>query len=203
MISSFYEKGPQLEGLIAQCQLADFINVDHRKLSGGQKQRLLLALALINDPQLIFLDEPTTGLDPHSRRLFRDLVNDIKKQGKTVLLTTHYMDEAEYLCDQIAIMDKGEIIAMESPENLLREHFKGALISLPRENINHALSFSNMQQSQDSMQIHTDNIEGTIATLLENKVSLQGMQVKSATLDDLFLKLTGHALHKTEEVTDV
>ena len=136
LFSSFYSKTLPTDDLIEQCQLAEFINVDHRKLSGGQKQRLLLALALINDPELIFLDEPTTGLDPHSRRLFWDLVNNIKAQGKTILLTTHYMDEAEYLCDQIAIMDKGKIIAMNSPENLLREHFKGALISLPKEMCN-------------------------------------------------------------------
>jgi ABC-2 type transport system ATP-binding protein len=198
LFSSFYKTGIPLAQLIEQCQLEDFISVDHRKLSGGQKQRLLLALALINDPELIFLDEPTTGLDPHSRRLFWDLVNNIKQAGKTILLTTHYMDEAEYLCDHIAIMDKGEIIAMESPENLLREHFKGALISLPQSNIRSPLPM-NVQHSQDSVLLHTDNIEATLAQLVQYKVSLQGMQIKSANLDDLFLKLTGHALHNTKE----
>ena len=124
-----------IKELISLCQLDEFVNQDHRKLSGGQKQRLLLALALINDPQLVFLDEPTTGLDPHSRRLFWDLVNKIKSQGKTILLTTHYMDEAEYLCDEIAIMDKGKIIALDRPEALLQQNFSGALIKLPKQNI--------------------------------------------------------------------
>ncbi|MDE3272225.1 ABC transporter ATP-binding protein [Pseudoalteromonas sp. G4] len=199
LFSSFYSKTVPIDTLIAQCQLSDFINVDHRKLSGGQKQRLLLALALINDPELIFLDEPTTGLDPHSRRLFWDLVNDIKAQGKTILLTTHYMDEAEYLCDQIAIMDKGKVIAMNSPENLLREHFKGALISLPKENLPPSHQMSNVQFSQDSALIHTDDTEATIASLLAQQISLQGLQIKSANLDDLFLKLTGHALQNEGE----
>ncbi|WP_372769055.1 ABC transporter ATP-binding protein [Pseudoalteromonas sp.] len=203
LFSSFYSKTVPIETLITQCQLADFVNVDHRKLSGGQKQRLLLALALINDPELIFLDEPTTGLDPHSRRLFWDLVNDIKAQGKTILLTTHYMDEAEYLCDQIAIMDKGKVIAMNSPENLLREHFKGALISLPKENLTTSTSLANMQFSQGSVLIHTDDIEATIASLLAQQISLQGLQIKSANLDDLFLKLTGNALQNEGETQHV
>ncbi|AIY66053.1 ABC transporter ATP-binding protein [Pseudoalteromonas piratica] len=203
LFSSFYSKTLPTDDLIEQCQLAEFINVDHRKLSGGQKQRLLLALALINDPELIFLDEPTTGLDPHSRRLFWDLVNNIKAQGKTILLTTHYMDEAEYLCDQIAIMDKGKIIAMNSPENLLREHFKGALISLPKENLSASHNLVNVQFSQDSALIHTDDTEATIAALLAQQISLQGLQIKSANLDDLFLKLTGHGLQSQGEQQDV
>ena len=203
LFSSFYSKTLPTDDLIEQCQLAEFINVDHRKLSGGQKQRLLLALALINDPELIFLDEPTTGLDPHSRRLFWDLVNNIKAQGKTILLTTHYMDEAEYLCDQIAIMDKGKIIAMNSPENLLREHFKGALISLPKENLSASHNLVNVQFSQDSALIHTDDTEATIAVLLAQQISLQGLQIKSANLDDLFLKLTGHGLQSQGEQQDV
>lgn len=203
LFSSFYSKTLPTDDLIEQCQLAEFINVDHRKLSGGQKQRLLLALALINDPELIFLDEPTTGLDPHSRRLFWDLVNNIKARGKTILLTTHYMDEAEYLCDQIAIMDKGKIIAMNSPENLLREHFKGALISLPKENLSASHNLVNVQFSQDSALIHTDDTEATIAALLAQQISLQGLQIKSANLDDLFLKLTGHGLQSQGEQQDV
>lgn len=203
LFSSFYSNTVPIETLIEQCQLTEFINVDHRKLSGGQKQRLLLALALINDPELIFLDEPTTGLDPHSRRLFWDLVNNIKAQGKTILLTTHYMDEAEYLCDQIAIMDKGTIIAMNSPENLLREHFKGALISLPKQNLPVSHQLSNVQFSQESALIHTDDTEATIAMLLAQQISLQGLQIKSANLDDLFLKLTGHGLQSRGESQDV
>lgn len=194
MFAAFYEKPVSIDKLIADCQLIDFLDVDHRKLSGGQKQRLLLALALINDPALIFLDEPTTGLDPHSRRLFWQLINQIKADGKTILLTTHYMDEAEYLCDKIAIMDKGQIIAMDTPENLLRQHFKGVLISLPEQNIAQVNGLDGITFSDGNALLQTTHVENTLKTLMANKVSLEGMQVKSANLDDLFLKLTGHSL---------
>ena len=115
MFHALYTKTLPVERIIELCQLQDFLDQDHRKLSGGQKQRLLLALALVNDPEVLFLDEPTTGLDPHARRNFWDLINAIKSQGKTIVLTTHYMDEAEYLCDHIELMDKGKIIARGRP----------------------------------------------------------------------------------------
>ena len=206
MFSAFYDKTLPIKELVSLCQLEEFINQDHRKLSGGQKQRLLLALALINDPQLVFLDEPTTGLDPHSRRLFWDLVNKIKAQGKTILLTTHYMDEAEYLCDEIAIMDKGQIIALDTPEALLQQHFSGALIKLPRQNIEEhndqksILNQFNIQFVQQSAQIQSGDIQTSLVALVEQGVPLDGLQVKSANLDDLFLKLTGHGLEGVNNV---
>lgn len=135
MFCAFYPKVTDKAELMALCDLNDIANRDHKKLSGGQKQRLLLALALINDPKILFLDEPTTGLDPHARRNFWDLINKVKQQGKTVVLTTHYMDEAEYLCDDIVIMDKGKIIAHDSPQGLLSNHFSGAIIRLPLANL--------------------------------------------------------------------
>ena len=205
MFAAFYERTVPLDQLISLCQLDDFLKRDHRKLSGGQKQRLLLALALINDPQLIFLDEPTTGLDPHSRRLFWDLVNQIKAQGKTIILTTHYMDEAEYLCDEIAIMDKGKIIAKDTPDNLLKQHFSGALIKLNADilqSLVEPLPFD-YQQVADKVLIQSTDIQQTLLQLIEQGISLQGLQVKSANLDDLFLKLTGHGLNNKEEVGHV
>ncbi len=199
MFAAFYEQTIPINELIKLCQLDDFVDKDHRKLSGGQKQRLLLALALINDPKLIFLDEPTTGLDPHSRRLFWDLINKIKSTGKTILLTTHYMDEAEYLCDKIAIMDQGKIIAMDTPNILLQQHFNGALIKLPIEHFNlaHGDDFK-IQIAQQSVLIQSKNVQKTLVSLIERGISLDGLQVKSANLDDLFLKLTGHALAAKE-----
>ena len=167
---------------------------------------MLLALALINDPLLVFLDEPTTGLDPHSRRLFWDLVNKIKSQGKTILLTTHYMDEAEYLCDEIAIMDKGKIIALDTPEALLQQNFSGALIKLPKKNVDehdnkqNILQHFNIQFVQQSALVQSVDIQTTLVTLIEQGVSLEGLQVKSANLDDLFLKLTGHGLEGVNHV---
>ena len=122
MFRSFYPHGMDLAELIALCSLAEFLDRDARKLSGGQRQRLLLAIALVNDPEILFLDEPTTGLDPQARRNFWELVRGIKARGKTVLLTTHYMEEAHALCDRVAIMDRGRIVAEDTPAALLAAH---------------------------------------------------------------------------------
>ncbi|MBE2294199.1 MAG: ABC transporter ATP-binding protein, partial [Phycisphaerales bacterium] len=117
MFGSFYTRTLPLDTLIEACALGEFLDRETRKLSGGQRQRLLLAIALVNDPELIFLDEPTTGLDPQARRNFWKLIDRIKARGKTILLTTHYMEEAYQLCDQIAIMDHGRIIAQGTPQD--------------------------------------------------------------------------------------
>ncbi len=122
LFRSFYPRGMDLDALITLCSLGEFLDRDARKLSGGQRQRLLLALALVNDPDILFLDEPTTGLDPQARRNFWDLVREIRARGKTILLTTHYMEEAYVLCDRIAIMDRGKIVAEAAPDALLKQH---------------------------------------------------------------------------------
>lgn len=200
MFASFYPETEDKKSLMDLCDLHSIAKQDHRKLSGGQKQRLLLALALINKPKIIFLDEPTTGLDPHARRGFWDLINTIKQQGKTVVLTTHYMDEAEYLCDEIVIMDKGKIIAKDSPQGLLSEHFSGAIIRLPLENIGERQPEEFGQVFADKfLDIEAADVEKSIADLIQQGISLSGLQVKSANLDDLFIKLTGHQLSGEEE----
>ena len=135
LFRSFYRHTRPLNELIASCALGDFLSRDVQKLSGGQRQRLLLAIALLNDPEILFLDEPTTGLDPQARRNFWQLIRDIKAEQKTVALTTHYMDEAYQLCDEIAIMDRGRIIAQGSPQQLLKSHFENSVISLPLDHI--------------------------------------------------------------------
>jgi ABC-2 type transport system ATP-binding protein len=195
LFASFYQNTLAQAELIKLCDLSEFLNRDNRLLSGGQRQRLLLALALINDPKIIFLDEPTTGLDPHARRNFWQLIKNIKAQNKTIILTTHYMDEAEQLCDDIVIMDKGKIIESGTPHQLLSKHFEEVFIYLPIKQVDEKLvSEQGWQILADRIEITSKNVEKTLAFLMERQVSLDGLHVKSANLDDLFLKLTGHSL---------
>ena len=155
LFASLYPVSKPIEEIIEICSLQDIIDRDTRKLSGGQRQRMLLGIAIINDPELLFLDEPTTGLDPQARRNFWHLIENIKKQNKTIILTTHYMDEAEYLCEEILIMDHGKIIAHGKPETLLKNHFCGVLIELPykKENENKIRKLSlNIKRKEESIQ---------------------------------------------------
>jgi len=120
LFASFYPHSVDWKPLLEQLGLADKRNTPFAKLSRGQKQRLFIALALVHDPEIVFLDEPTTGLDPQARRAMWDLVRGIRERGKTVFLTTHFMEEAERLCDRVAIVDRGRIVALDTPENLIR-----------------------------------------------------------------------------------
>ena len=195
MFSEFYPKITPAEELIDRCALSEFLDRDVRKLSGGQRQRLLLALALINDPAILFLDEPTTGLDPQSRRNFWDLVKEIKQQGKTVLLTTHYMEEAYYLSDDIAIMDQGKIIAQGSPEDLLAEHFNDVILQLPKTDwLPMTSSDLIISAHEDKIEILASDVNATIQQLLGHGISLANLRIRSRTLEDLFLELTGREL---------
>ncbi|WP_394174331.1 ABC transporter ATP-binding protein [Thalassotalea litorea] len=199
LFKAFYQRGVDIETLVQWCDLEEIIDRDNRLLSGGQRQRLLLALALINDPQIVFLDEPTTGLDPQSRRHFWQLIDNIKVQGKTVILTTHYMDEAQQLCDQIVIMDHGKIIEQGSPKELLDKHFKQVFLTLPADNVKpeavaQLFDGAQCQQVSERIEIATSHVENTVKQLIAAHVPLTGLHIKSANLDDLFLKLTGHSL---------
>lgn len=197
LFASFYPATLEQKQLIELCDLADFIDRTSTALSGGQRQRLLLALALINDPDLVFLDEPTTGLDPQSRRRFWQLIENIKQQGKTVLLTTHYMDEAEYLCDDLIIMDHGSIIDQGSPKALLDKHFNQTSIHLDAEQIkdkNLELGQDELIYKGDEAVILSESIEVSIANLLQHNINLSSLSVHKPTLEDLFIKLTGHQL---------
>ena len=135
MFRSLYSRHADLDHIIEQCSLGELVDRDNRKLSGGQRQRLLLAVALVNRPRLVFLDEPTTGLDPQARRNFWTLVQNIREEGATIVLTTHYMDEAHVLCDEVAIMDEGKIVTQGAPEDLLFERYGDKLIHLPHGEI--------------------------------------------------------------------
>jgi ABC-2 type transport system ATP-binding protein len=185
-----------VEELIRTCALEQVEDRDNRKLSGGQMQRLLLAIALANDPRVLFLDEPTTGLDPQARHNFWDLVRSIKAEGRTVLLTTHYMEEAYFLCDVIAIMDSGRIIAEGPPSRLLQEHFDDVVLELPREDIPGATADFPLPLlvTSDRVEISTADVEGTLQVLLARGVPLRRLKIRPRNLEDLFLELTGREL---------
>jgi len=194
MFSAFYENPKSVDELLNLCSLTECAKQDARKLSGGQRQRMLLALALVNDPDLIFLDEPTTGLDPQARRNFWQLIDQIKAQGKSIVLTTHYMDEAQVLCDDVAIMDKGKIIERGQPSALLAKHFKGVMVHLPVEHSQGRSIGIPFEVKGEHIEIVTEQVDETLQQLMQMNIPLTGMQIKNANLDDLFLKLTGHEL---------
>ncbi len=192
LFSALYTRQRDLDEIIEICNLQDILKQDNRKLSGGQRQRLLLALAIVNDPELVFLDEPTTGLDPQARRNFWALIEKIKGEGKTVILTTHYMDEAEQLCDDIAIMDHGKIIARNSPAKLLAENFTGVIVKLPwRDGLKLP---ENSIRRNNHVEIHSEDVDATLHQLIHEGVHLEGLSIHAPDLEDLFLKLTGSSL---------
>ena len=191
-----YARTQSIEDLIATCHLNDIRDQMNDRLSGGQRQRLLLALALINDPWLLFLDEPSTGLDPQARRNLWQIIDQIKSQGKTVILTTHYMEEAQYLCDEIAIMDYGKIIAQGSPNDLINRYCEGETIVLPKGNIEHALDGLTFayHERQGHIEISTTDVKRVLHELMQANVDLTQMVIKSPNLEEVFLNLTGRRL---------
>ncbi len=196
LFSRLYPRRRDLDELIRTCALEQVAERDNRKLSGGQMQRLLLAIALANDPRVLFLDEPTTGLDPQARHNFWDLIRSIKAEGRTVLLTTHYMEEAYFLCDVIAIMDRGRIIAEGPPSRLLKEHFDDVVLELPREDFRgEADGFPlPVLVASDRVEISTGDVEAALRILLERGVPLRHLRIRPRNLEDLFLELTGREL---------
>lgn len=196
MFRSLYERKANFDDIVRQCSLGDLLDRDNRKLSGGQRQRLLLAVALVNQPRLIFLDEPTTGLDPQARRNFWDLVQNIRAGGATILLTTHYMDEAQVLCDEIAIMDAGKIITQGSPEQLLREQYEGLIIELPISDLTDDLSGieHTVIANLGIIEVVTTDVSETLQQLAPHVSNLNQIKIRQPDLEDLFLDLTGHSL---------
>ena len=194
--SALYARRAPIAQLIERCRLGEFLDRDTAKLSGGQRQRVLLAIALVNDPELLFLDEPTTGLDPQARRNFWDLVRDIRGLGKTIVLTTHYMEEAYALCDDIAIMDHGHVIARGSPQRLLAQHYNDVVVELPKAVLDgrgRDWPFTVVEHGE-RVEIMTSDVNATVAALLAAGVSLAELKVRPRTLEDLFLELTGKEL---------
>src|SRR3989338_1844803 len=190
--------------LLAEVQLQEKAKSQVKELSGGQKQRFSIAAALVNDPKVLFLDEPTTGLDPQARRNLWDLATSINKKGKTIVLTTHYMDEAEVLCDRIAVMDHAHIVALDTTENLLK--LPGLETSLhfrvdkdcSAEHLKQLEGVANVVHEDNSYRLTTNNSEVTLSALFKHAkecgFKLIDLQLHQPTLEDVFLKLTGHAL---------
>lgn len=196
MFSRLYNTHRDIDEVIELCSLADIIERDTRKLSGGQRQRMLLAIAIVNDPEIVFLDEPTTGLDPQARRNFWSLINKIKEENKTIVLTTHYMEEAQILCDEIAIMDHGHMLVQDTPAALLNEHFPGSCVSVPHEGDDLSAFPGDAVKVNSHVEFFTDNVDTAIHKLLHGNVNLEGLQIKKPNLEDLFLKLTGTNLRE-------
>lgn len=196
MFRSLYERKADIDDIIEQCSLGELLDRDNRKLSGGQRQRLLLAVALVNRPRIIFLDEPTTGLDPQARRNFWDLVQSIRAGGATIVLTTHYMDEAQVLCDEIAIMDAGKIITQGSPDALLRKQYEGLIIELPLADITADLTGIEhiVIENMGIVEVVTTDVSKSLQELAPHVTNLNHIKIRQPNLEDLFIDLTGHTL---------
>jgi len=192
---SFYPVHMDVDELIGLCNLEEYLDRDNRKLSGGQRQRLLLAIALINDPEIVFLDEPTTGLDPQARRNFWDLIDIVKARGKTIVLTTHYMEEAYVLCDEIAIVDHGKVIAQDTPDALLKQHFNDVILQIPRSDYPDDQPLpDNAREQRKAITFYSSDVNRSITDLIAQGVRLDNLRIRERTLEDLFLELTGREL---------
>lgn len=196
MFQRLYQSSVSIDGLIDICNLDEFLDREPKKLSGGQRQRLLLAIALVGDPKIVFLDEPTTGLDPQARRNLWRLVSDMKSRGVTIVMSTHYMDEAYELCDKIVIMDHGKVIAEGAPDDLLHSIFSDVVMQLPMADWPESLSLQSFSASSlgGHVQLMSQDVNKSIAELLEAKVPLQHLQIRKRNLEDLFIELTGREL---------
>ncbi|MFQ5640047.1 MAG: ABC transporter ATP-binding protein [bacterium] len=200
LFASFYKHPVNWRSLLEQLSLEDKKEAYFNKLSGGQKQRLFIALSLINDPKLVFFDELTTGLDPQARHTMWDLVRDIRDQGKTVFLTTHFMEEAEKLCDRVAIMDQGRIVALDTPENLIRnlraENRVVFTIAEPfdTKSLAELANVSRVEQNGERCVVYGDGdklVVEVVNALSTNGFSFSDLRTEQPTLEDVFLKLTG------------
>ncbi len=211
LFASFYNRSLPVDDVLEMLTLTESSKVLVQNLSGGQQQRLSVAAALISDPAIAFLDEPTTGLDPLARRDLWAVIEDMSRRGKTVFLTTHYMEEAERLCDRVAIIDHGNIIAMASPRDLIAEFSDEKAIqfdmsSPPEEAALHALAgVTNVAIDGEDVTVNSDNIPATMSALLKFADEagltdqLRNLHVRQATLEDVFLKLTGRKISETGE----
>lgn len=193
---NLYNDPADIEEIIDICNLREIQKRLNDKISGGQKQRLMLALAMINRPELMFLDEPSTGLDPQARRNLWSIVQKIKEKGDTIILTTHYMEEAQHLCDEIAIMDNGKIIARGAPHQLIKEHCEGVTVILPKNSIKIPLSQLpfRFREINGRIEIRTNDINSCLNRLLSEHIDLTEMTVRSPNLENVFLNLTGKQL---------
>ncbi|PYI51587.1 ABC transporter ATP-binding protein [Paenibacillus flagellatus] len=218
MYASFYPSSVPIQPLLQDMILEEKKNDRVKHLSGGQKQRLAIALALVNDPQVIFLDEPTTGLDPQARRTLWDIILKLKARGKTIVLSTHYMDEAHVLCDRICLMDRGKVIALDTPERLVRSlHSDSAvefrlpqLEAAPPEGgerdrvlglLRGVCGVKRVEAREEVYVLYTDQLQSTltdwIALAEKNGLRFADLRTRSATLEDVFIHMTGRSLRES------
>jgi ABC-2 type transport system ATP-binding protein len=207
LFRSFFRQGAEAPEVIARVQLEEKQNSRVGDLSGGQKQRLALACALVGDPDFLFLDEPTTGLDPQARRQLWELIEEFKQSGRTILLTTHYMDEAERLCDRVAIMDHGKVIALGTPRELIALNCAEQMVEFTAGSVSHALDVPALRRIQGVREVRTENgavllqvaelhtsVPALLTELTRQNVPLTELRTHSATLEDVFVTLTGRHL---------
>jgi ABC-2 type transport system ATP-binding protein len=207
LFRSFYHRGPDVAEVISLVQLDEKKNSRVGGLSGGQKQRLAMACALAGDPDLLFLDEPTTGLDPQARRQVWSLVEHLKNSGRTIILTTHYMDEAERLCDHVAIMDHGRIIALGTPRELIRSIGADHMVEFALTGGDGSVTLGQLQGLQGVLGVRQEagryllsvsELHKSVPALLEHVaqsgIVLSELRTHSATLEDVFVSMTGRHL---------
>jgi len=209
LFRSFYRSGPPVETALSQVDLTDKRGARVGTLSGGQKQRLALAVGLVGDPELLFLDEPTTGLDPVSRRGLWTIIEGLKGRGRTVVLTTHYMEEAAVLCDDIVIVDHGRIVARGTPEALVHSLGGEQLVEfvaspvIPPEALERVPGFTGQRLRGETVSLSVQALHEAVPALLriadEHRSELVRLSTRAATLDDVFLALTGRTLAEPEQ----
>ncbi|MGD7023673.1 ABC transporter ATP-binding protein [Rossellomorea vietnamensis] len=207
LYASFYPNNVNINELIEDMLLTEKRKDRIKGLSGGQKQRLAIALALIHDPEIVFLDEPTTGLDPQARRTLWDIVLHLKERGKTVILSTHYMDEAHVLCDRIGIMDQGELIALDTPTNLVKKLQSTSTVEFHLKNPPEKDWFMAMEgvgevSIKDTfVQLYTDDLQLALTSLIhaseQHQFKFEDLQTRLATLEDVFIHMTGRSIRES------
>ena len=206
LFASFYGRAHPTEGLIEALGLTEKRNAQTRTLSGGQQQRLSVALALVNDPEIVFLDEPTTGMDPAARRSLWELIQRLQSEGRSILMTTHYMEEAEALCDRLAIMDHGKILDMGTVDEIVGRRFRERAVKFDRlavlsdQLLRNLPGVSNVAHEDDEVLLYTRDVPATIGALLDTTDALHveptNLLVRRPSLEDVFLDLTGRALRE-------
>ncbi|MFA5375379.1 MAG: ABC transporter ATP-binding protein [Dehalococcoidia bacterium] len=206
LFGSFYPKSASIDKLIKLVDLDDSKKKRCKNLSGGQQQRLSIALALVNNPKVLFLDEPTSGLDPQSRHNIWNMIEYVRSKGKSVFITTHYMEEAQRLCDRVAIIDYGKIIATDKPDKLISQHFQEEAIEfelsqkLENDVLSAVAGVTNVVQEDGKVIVYSNSVPITVSALLDlakqRGFELTNLYVRRATLEDVFLKLTGRRIRE-------
>lgn len=195
LFASFYKKKMNIEKLIEKGALGEIAHVRTEALSGGQLQRLRIVTTLINDPELLFLDEPTTGLDPQSRRYIWEMIEDLREEGRTILLTTHYMEEAETLANRVAIIDEGKMLSIGKPEELIAEHGGEAVMYVDTEE---KVENKDLEEIEKGYRMRLKNAGAeaprVLADLSREGIGIKHVEIKNPSLEDVFLNLTGKEL---------